>query len=366
MRDFCRYLLVLSVLGLGFYGASQHRVTDESPNTMDDLTELEMPSQPTQMVEQTQSAKSAEAIPLAALLDADRASPNDGQAEPVKDLARLPKITRQSTSDQNPSVDDSPAEQTDGAEKSTSGAEQIAAETPETPETLETLARDSETDQPRPSEPPRIGSTAATESSATPKFPLPKLAVRPGNRFSLPDPIEQDPSGERKTDQQIDPPWDEHEPDDPDSSEQLAADDDPSGPISLSQTQSETKSPKSEPSPEKLIHHVEQGDTLPKLAERYLGDREKYRVIFDANAQILPDPRLLPIGVELKIPTHAVKDETTEPARQPCDNDSQPDDPFDDLFAPSERSEPSSSHLEPIPPQALPKLPFDPERPLRY
>lgn len=49
-------------------------------------------------------------------------------------------------------------------------------------------------------------------------------------------------------------------------------------------------------------HRVVDGDTLPALAERYLGDGERWGEIFAANRDVLVDPRLLPIGVELKIP----------------------------------------------------------------
>jgi hypothetical protein len=35
MRNFFRYLLVLSVLAIGFYGASQHRVSDDLHHAME-------------------------------------------------------------------------------------------------------------------------------------------------------------------------------------------------------------------------------------------------------------------------------------------------------------------------------------------
>jgi nucleoid-associated protein YgaU len=49
-------------------------------------------------------------------------------------------------------------------------------------------------------------------------------------------------------------------------------------------------------------HKIVDGDTLPALAERYLGAASRAREIFDANRDLLLDPELLPIGVELKIP----------------------------------------------------------------
>ena len=49
-------------------------------------------------------------------------------------------------------------------------------------------------------------------------------------------------------------------------------------------------------------HTVVDGDTLPALAERYLGASDRANELFEANRQTLTDPSLLPIGVELKIP----------------------------------------------------------------
>jgi nucleoid-associated protein YgaU len=49
-------------------------------------------------------------------------------------------------------------------------------------------------------------------------------------------------------------------------------------------------------------HRIVDGDTLEGLAQLYLGSPARAREIFDANRDVLSDPRLLPIGVELKIP----------------------------------------------------------------
>lgn len=49
-------------------------------------------------------------------------------------------------------------------------------------------------------------------------------------------------------------------------------------------------------------HKIVDGDTLAALAERYLGSSLRAGEIFEANRDVLFDPQLLPIGVELKIP----------------------------------------------------------------
>jgi len=50
-------------------------------------------------------------------------------------------------------------------------------------------------------------------------------------------------------------------------------------------------------------HTVVDGDTLAALAERYLGSAARGEEIYQANHEVLHDPKLLPIGVELKLPS---------------------------------------------------------------
>ncbi len=54
-----------------------------------------------------------------------------------------------------------------------------------------------------------------------------------------------------------------------------------------------------------VVHRVQDGDTLPELAARYLGDPNRFMEIFEANRHVLASPDLLPIGVELIIPRSA-------------------------------------------------------------
>ena len=54
--------------------------------------------------------------------------------------------------------------------------------------------------------------------------------------------------------------------------------------------------------PEEIVHIVHNGDTLEKLAERYLGDAGRALELFDLNRDQLANPHLLPIGAELRIP----------------------------------------------------------------
>jgi nucleoid-associated protein YgaU len=50
------------------------------------------------------------------------------------------------------------------------------------------------------------------------------------------------------------------------------------------------------------VHKVVDGDTLALLAERYLGSASRAMEIFEANRNVLEDPQVLTIGMDLKIP----------------------------------------------------------------
>ncbi len=64
-------------------------------------------------------------------------------------------------------------------------------------------------------------------------------------------------------------------------------------------------------------HIVIDGDSLTKLADRYLDDASREREIFQLNREVLITPELLPIGVELQIPDrHSTGSATTIAASQ--------------------------------------------------
>jgi nucleoid-associated protein YgaU len=54
--------------------------------------------------------------------------------------------------------------------------------------------------------------------------------------------------------------------------------------------------------PSERIHVVHQGDSLDRLAKRYLGDEGRALEIFEINRKVLENPHILPLGVELQIP----------------------------------------------------------------
>ncbi|MBN1854519.1 MAG: LysM peptidoglycan-binding domain-containing protein [Pirellulales bacterium] len=50
------------------------------------------------------------------------------------------------------------------------------------------------------------------------------------------------------------------------------------------------------------VHRVRDGDTLSKLAERYLGDADRADEIYEWNRDRIENPELLPIGIDLRLP----------------------------------------------------------------
>ena len=53
------------------------------------------------------------------------------------------------------------------------------------------------------------------------------------------------------------------------------------------------------------FHTVVSGDTLSKLAERYLGDAKRFNDILALNKDIVSDPNLIKVGQKLKLPAKA-------------------------------------------------------------
>lgn len=64
-------------------------------------------------------------------------------------------------------------------------------------------------------------------------------------------------------------------------------------------------------------HKVVDGDTLPALAQRYLGSADRYLEIYEANREVLPSPQVLPIGAKLKIPPPGQPAPAATPAERP-------------------------------------------------
>ena len=62
------------------------------------------------------------------------------------------------------------------------------------------------------------------------------------------------------------------------------------------------KTEEQDPYDVKQYHEVKKGDTLWKIAEKYYGDGNLYKQIFEANRDILKKPDVIKIGQKLHIP----------------------------------------------------------------
>jgi hypothetical protein len=87
-------------------------------------------------------------------------------------------------------------------------------------------------------------------------------------------------------------------------------------------------------------HRIVDNDTLPKLAQTYFGDRSRYLDIYRANPDVLSDPRLLPIGVEIMIPGRQTRKAVGQKSGA------------EDKHLPADEA--SKEDMVPIPPYALP------------
>ncbi len=57
--------------------------------------------------------------------------------------------------------------------------------------------------------------------------------------------------------------------------------------------------------PKTQYYTIEKGDTLSKIADRYYGDPQKYRELFDANKEVIQDPDKIYPGQKIRIPQDA-------------------------------------------------------------
>jgi hypothetical protein len=97
-------------------------------------------------------------------------------------------------------------------------------------------------------------------------------------------------------------------------------------------------------------HRIVENDTLCKLAQTYFGDRSRYIDIFRANTEVLSDPRLLPIGVEITIPGRQTGNAVDQEPK------------VEDKHAPSHQT--IEDDMVPVPSYALPPRGTDHESPL--
>lgn len=346
MGDLTKYLLVIAVIGTGFYTAQQYRRPQPCPSC-DALASREGTAESGGVDSRRSSEVSTtESLPVAALTDVDRVpllGPDRAAAAGKSSETGADSVTKQPTLRADKPVagstatepgkrpaadvagrDDRKAEgpkpspkkqekkkttaaKSDAAEQQRAGADEKAQSDTRTAEPRNTTHHTTRQE----STPGKTGATewGQNDDAVPPEFarqyePYFKVAESESDRTSAPQAKPKSRADKR-------PPA-AHEP-------------------QTTCQQPDGVTPRR--------HRIVEGDTLKQLAEKYLGSRERYLDIFQANSDVLFDPRLIPIGVEILIPerTTAVAQAVGGPASATAatekDEVSEHGEPWDDLFS---------------------------------
>jgi len=266
MRNLAKYFLALAVMGGGFYAAQQHRLPNgNAPSGT--VAVREPAAEPSSSGGQhLPGASSPTPLPVAALADVDRV--------PLLGSDR-PKTPGQSTLPETGSVAKQPTLRGDGQPKPPSSAD-LAKESGSDATDVDSKKQAEVKSKPKKQN-PKKAATAKTEDKDK-NFVPPELAheYRPrAEAFEIGKEASSEGHGEP-------------EPQKTASSS------------STSSAQATLQDGLSAGTPRR--HRIAEGDTLAQLAEKYLGSRDRYLDLFQANADVLFDPRLIPIGVEIVIP----------------------------------------------------------------
>lgn len=307
MRNFVKYILALAVMGGGFYAAQQHRHPGGSP-PRETLAAGELADGASQGIKPERPAptSSSSQLPVAALADVDRV--------PLVGSDRLP-ASAAAKSFESASVTHQP---TLRAERP--GAPPPASDALKTADATAAKADASPQPEDKPKgkkQNPKKGATAEPQEEQEKQADKDERKGQSETKdqdFVPPDlaseyrsHAERTESGENSQDTSSRP---ADAPARPDTA--------PAKPA-IAQAKPKPKSRKTAPESTPRRHRIAEGDTLTRLAEKYLGSRDRYLDLFQANAEVLFDPRLIPIGVEIVIPdpTTVVAQAAPSPAQPP-------------------------------------------------
>jgi nucleoid-associated protein YgaU len=290
MRNLAKYFLALAVMGGGFYAAQQYRHPNgNAPGGTVAMREATADSF-SGGGQRPPVAAAATPLPVAALADVDRVPllGADGTKTPGRSaLSEKPGVTKQ------------PTLRSDGPAEPPSSAPSAQKAGPATT-----------------SDAPKAGSKEQGEVKSKPKKQNPKKTETAKNRdkdFVPPDLArEYRPRAERS--EIVKEPSSQ-------GPEDAARQDG----VSAANASPQPELQEAPPAAKVRRHRIAEGDTLARLAEQYLGSRDRYLELFQANADVLFDPRLIPIGVEIVIPDRttiiaqaAATPATVDDAAQDC------------------------------------------------
>lgn len=263
MRNLVKYLLAMAVMGSGFYAAQQYRHPNGYPQNGAVAARTPTAGSLVDNGQQPRGAASPAPLPVAALADVDRVPllGSDRTATPGRStLADAASVAKQPTL-----RSDGPAEPSSSAP----AAQRSGSDAKNTDSKKETEVKSKSKKQ----NPKKTATAKAPDKDFVP----PDLAheYRPhAERFEIVKEAKSEEQGESA----------HHEA------------------VSSSTSAAPPKSQEAPPAAAPRRHRIAEGDTLPRLAEKYLGSRDRYVDLFQANADVLFDPRLIPIGVEIVIP----------------------------------------------------------------
>jgi len=272
MRNLAKYFLALTVIGIGFYAAQQHRHPIANRSGVTASVRKPPPASAPSRDSRTSTARASESLPVAALADVDRVPllGGDHTSAPIE-----PNSADRATVTNLPTVrGNSPPSQSPSAEASTAPVRETAPE-----ETKKTVA----TNTPKKQETKKKPAAKPPEKEFQPpnfsrEYPTNSDHVEPNKQAAS--------RGEDTSDQSGDTGNTKH----------TAA--------AASQSGDHTRPVPPGAAPSR--HRIAEGDTLRRIAEKYLGSRDSYLDIYQANQDVLFDPQLIPIGVEIMIPAKTV------------------------------------------------------------
>ncbi len=359
MNDLAKYFLAIAVIGTGFYTAQQYRRPQRCPMCDAAVTREATAESASADSRRSSQASTAEALPVAALTDIDRV-PRLGpdraaaQGKPADALAGANTIPKPPTlRADKPAADSMSTETEPGKSPVTDSAKQdIRKEagekskpSPRKPDKKASTARPHASEQHRADtgEKSRPDTRAAETWNSTRQESTPAMtgttewgqngdAVPPDFAREYEPHFRQNEPYARVAEHGAD------RTSTPQTKPKPRTDSRPS-PATESQTTCQQSGATAS-----RRHRIAEGDTLRRLAEKYLGNPERYLDIFQANSDVLFDPRLLPIGVEIVIPDRttavakAASDPTPAAAAPGRDDGSNPADMWDDSFSVPETS----------------------------
>lgn len=361
MRHFIKYVLVIAVLFFGFHAASKYKASTPR-QTIENVAESEAAALSSHPDAQTDPDSDWRA-PVAALSDTDRSTVSSLEEE-SQDSFKQSTLKKQPTIEKNSDTDpfrvaedwsneESSWWQTESSDDETKDSDKpYMSEKPNSGK-RQTITKDSRTAK-KTQDSGKRHTGGKNNKDKRPKRPVESTYADNGtwSNDTRPRQAESDsdtpdwPVGDRLASSSTSPPqqakqwsWEdkpdpasrgsspfEHGPDE-DNENEYRWNDTAEEAVRDKEKPKKTERPVQPARDEDRLrtadkskqHRIVDGDTLPKLAVAYLGDRDQYMDIFRANRDVLSDPRLLPIGTEIAIPAAKGPKKPSQPIGRSAD-----------------------------------------------